>query len=700
MNSNNRKENLPRPYIPSKEKINFQLSQNHFVKNRSTHSTVNKDSQLEYDKNFRHENHLCVIAGTEYVIKVIALQHSLMQNTKECTLWICCIDSFAYYILKEMNLNQVMLIRVEEMEDEQLKSIKENRKVNEYCWTLKPVFIEYLLVNYKLPSVLYCDGDLCFFSNPAVIFDEWGENSVFLCPQRDRDWVEKTYGKYQAGLIGFKNDSYGLKSVGWWKDKCLDWCGSNPDIGRFGDQKYLDYFPMYFPMVKISKNLGVNAAPWNCIYNNNFNISKNLNEVYIETDKLVVYHFACITIFSEDQFDLWSLGEIEIPNNILECIYTPYLSRIQFILRELKLKIGKVTNKLLSSKDIKEATTPYKDSKLRRNMNQWNNFLNFSLIISQKYIIQGLTCYYSLANQGENFNVWICCMDDFTYQTLIKLQLKHAILIHVKEVENQELLNVKNKRSLKEYCWTLKAPLCLHILKHYPEVDHIIYCDADMYFFSDPNIILSEWWKYSIFLCTQRGTTELENIHGMYQAGLIGFKNDKNSIGILEWWRDKCLEYCEDKYDIEYNRWGDQKYLNHIPNLFSNIKIINQKGINAAPWNLILNNQDTIRIENKKILVNNDELVSFHFGSMQIFNMNEFDLWKHETLNIDQLILKGIYVPYIESIRKTCHILYRSLMKQLTPLYVETSNKSSAKNYFQYSSLPNLNSNLDFHLKM
>ncbi|MDP7978903.1 glycosyltransferase [Bacillus sp. WLY-B-L8] len=687
MNSNDRKGNVPRPFIPSKEKINFQLSRKIPVKNRSTHSTVNKNIQLDSNKNVRHGNHLCVIVGTEYVLKVIALQQSLMENTKECTLWICCIDSVAYSTLKEMNLNQVMLIRVEEMEDNRLKSIKAEREVNEYCWTLKPVFIEYLLVNFELPSVLYCDGDLYFFSNPAVIFDEWGGNSVFLCPQRDRDWVEQAYGKYQAGLIGFKNDSHGLKSVRWWKEKCLDWCSSNPDNERFGDQKYLDNIPIYFPKVKVSRNLGVNAAPWNCIYNNNFSISKNLNKVYIETDQLVVYHFACITIFSEDEFDLWSLGKIEIPHNILDCIYTPYLSRIQSIISELKLKIGEEANKLLSSKHIKEATTPYKNSNLRRQMNQWDNFLNFSFIISQKYIIQGLTSYYSLAKQAENFNVWICCMDDFTYERLIKLQLKHAIIIHVKEVENQELLNVKNQRSLKEYCWTLKAPFCLHILKHYPEVDHIIYCDADMYFFSNPNIILSEWWKYSVFLCPQRGTTELESIHGMYQAGLIGFKNDKNGEEILEWWRDKCIEYCEDKYEMEFNRWGDQKYLNHIPDVFSNIKIMDQKGINAAPWNVILNNQDTIRVKNNKIFVTDDELIAFHFGSMQIFNMNEFDLWKHEYLKIDELILKEIYVPYIESIRNTCHILYSSLIEHLTPLYVEAANKFSVKNYIQYSTL-------------
>ncbi|MDM5188748.1 glycosyl transferase [Bacillus sp. DX4.1] len=686
MNFKHEKEFLPDIYIPSEVKKDIQPSQDHPITNQIKNHVVNKSTQLARNNQPKQGNHFCVIVGKEYVLKVIALQQSLIQNTKEFTLWICCIDSFAYSILVKLNLNNVILLQVEELEDERLKNVKKNRKVNEYCWTLKAVLIEYLLVNYNLSSVLYCDGDLFFFADPSPIFDEWGDNSVFLCPQRDRDWVEQKYGKYQAGLIGFKNDVYGLKSVRWWKEKCLDWCSAEPNRGRFGDQKYLDYIPIYFPKVKISRNLGINAAPWNCIYNNDYNISKNLNEVYIETDKLVVYHFACITIFSENDFDLWSLGEISIPNNILDCIYTPYLNQIQLILEELKPKIGEQTRELLSTKEVQEAQTLYKDSQLRRKMNQWGEFLNFSLIISREYLIKGLTCYYSLEKQGKNFNVWICCMDDLTYRILTEMELKNAILIHVKEIENKELLDIKDERSLQEYCWTLKAPLCLHIFNYYSEVDHIIYCDADMYFFSNPNVILDEWWKYSVFLCPQRGTTELESVHGMYQAGLIGFKNDKNSKDILNWWKDKCLEYCRDIYDVEFNRWGDQKYLNHIPDLFSNIKIMNHKGIDAAPWNLILNNHDYVRREDNKVFVDNDELVAFHFGSMQIFNTDEFDLWKQEAIEIDQSILENIYIPYIEKIRNTCHILRNTFRSPLTPLYVEISDNPPAKNYVRYPS--------------
>ena len=114
--------------------------------------------------------------------------------------------------------------------------------------------------------------------------------------------------------------------------------------------KVFRLYPIYFPKVKISNNLGINAAPWNCIYNNDYKIDKTKNDIFIENDKLVVYHFACITIFTENDFDLWSLGEISIPNNILNHIYTPYLERIQFVLKQLKDKFNKDTKQFLSKK--------------------------------------------------------------------------------------------------------------------------------------------------------------------------------------------------------------------------------------------------------------------------------------------------------------------------------------------------------------
>lgn len=218
------------------------------------------------------------------------------------------------------------------------------------------------------------------------------------------------------------------------------------------------------------------------------------------------------------------------------------------------------------------------------------------------HLFKVLAFYESLRKHSEKFNLFICCMDQLTFTFLKNKNIKNIILIPVKSFENPTLKKIKKERKINEYCWTLKPYLCSYILLNYGEVDHIIYCDADKFFFSDPTALLDEWGLYSIFLCRQRGTPELEHKFGMYQAGLIGFKREKNSLDILSWWKMKCLENCSKTYDAYYNSWGDQKYLDGIPLLFGNIKIIDNIGINVAPWNLVMNNDHAISEKTHKFI--------------------------------------------------------------------------------------------------
>jgi nucleoside-diphosphate-sugar epimerase len=628
----------------------------------------------------------CVMSGKEYCLKVIAFHHSLQKHCLCFNLWICCMDDFTFSLLKKLHLKNVHLIHVEDLEDDALRKVKQERKPNEYCWTIKASLVEYLLTKYNLEKMIYCDGDLYFFSDPAAIFEEWGNYSVFLCPQRDLDWVEQMYGRFQAGLIGFKNDPYGRESLKWWKERCIEWCSHEENNGRFGDQKYLDQFPLFFQRVKISAHLGINAAPWNSIYNNNFEISTRNQQVFIQNQPLVVFHFACLSIFDQDKFDLWSLDTLQIPNKILNQIYAPYLEEIRVAIKEIKAVAPNALRLCLNGQPSSKAKTFYHDTSLRREMDQYDDFFHFSVILSQDYVMKGIALYFSLKNQMKNFRMWICCMDEASLKLLKKLNLANVTLIEVKDIEDEELLAVKGQRTLQEYCWTLKAPLCQHILSHYNEVNQLFYCDSDLYFFSNPKPLLENWGLYSIFLCRQRGTNELERIHGQYQAGLIGFRNEENSMRILNWWRNKCLERCSAIYEPLHGTWGDQKYLDAIPHLFSNIKISEDLGINAAPWNLVMNNHYSVSTKGDQVMIDGHDLIVYHFGSLLILDDDRYDLWKLEPLAFEPSITSNIYEPYISQLKQVYKLLKKQLKQEsLAPFFATVPDEYKAKNPFQTS---------------
>lgn len=593
----------------------------------------------------------CTIASNEYLLKVLALHKSLKNSAENFSLWICCMDEESYSTLSRLKLYNAYIFRVEKIEDNELLSVKNFRKANEYCWTLKSPLIKYILDTYKIPDIVYCDSDLCFFSDPKAIYGEWGNYDVFLCPQRDLQWVENIYGKYQAGLIGFKNTVNAFKCLSFWRNKCIEWCSSNPEPGmeRFGDQKYLDKLPVLFQGVKISENLGVNAAPWNCIYNNNYNIYEKDSFIYIGKDRLVAFHFATVNIYNDSEFDLWSFNYIPIGRTIKDKIYLPYLNLIRECINMVKAANVSNLNLLFSQKPLSGAQTYYRYPPLNFRIKADDKTKYFCTIISKKYLIRGLALYRSLEVHAKNFHMWICCVDETSYSAINRMGLKNVTLIPLDVLEDDGLRECRKNRNINEFCWTLKAPLVQYVLTNY-DIDYIIYCDADIFFFADPSPILQNWIGYYFYICTQRDNSESERVHGRFQAGFIGFKKHKEAFRILEWWRQRCIEWCFDDPQPESERWGDQKYLDKVPLQFVGIRIEYNIGINAAPWNIILNNNYNIHNVDGKVYVENDILIFYHFGSMVFYNEYEYDLWKLKPLNFSPNIIDNIYIPYLNTI--------------------------------------------------
>lgn len=625
------------------------------------HSTTSTNASLNHNERSQESLSMeqttrfnfCTLTGEAYALKVLALYESLAKECSRFNLWICCLDDLTYSLFKKFNLQHVHLLKVEEIEDDRLREVKTYRKQNEYCWTLKAPLVEYILTHYDLEQLCYCDGDLYFFSDPAPLFTEWGDASIFLCPQRDLEWVEEKYGKYQAGFIGFRNDEEGLRGLRWWKERCLDWCFAFESHGRYGDQKYLDPLPHSLQKVKISEHLGVNAAPWNCVYHDDYEISMKKNEVFIEDHPLIFFHFACLTIYNRETYDLWSLGSLTIDKTIINLIYIPYLDRLRSLMSTLEMKDPLNKENYVNHNDPSEAATIYRYTPLRREIDQEEHFINVATIMSKDYLVKGVALHDSLLSHADAFHLWICCTDIISYIILTQLHLPHTTLIRAETIEDEQLKTIKRKRTMKEYCWTLKAPLCLFLLENYLELDSLIYCDADLYFFSNPTPLLQQWGKYSIFMCRQRGTSELEDIYGHYQAGLLGFRNDQNNREILKWWKDQCLFLCSANLNESYGTYGDQKYLDQVPHLFSNIKIIENIGINAAPWNHMMNHHYTVTNQNNTVYLDQCPLIAYHFGSLRMLSERQFDLWKHDPLSIDTETLSHIYLPYLHKLHDT-----------------------------------------------
>jgi len=100
-----------------------------------------------------------------------------------------------------------------------------------------------------------------FYRSPQSLFDEIGDNSVAITDHYAPYHIPQ--GRYCVQFMYFKNDEWGIKALKWWRDSCIGWCYAHFDGEKYGDQKYLEQFPLLFKKVHVIQTRGAGVASWN-----------------------------------------------------------------------------------------------------------------------------------------------------------------------------------------------------------------------------------------------------------------------------------------------------------------------------------------------------------------------------------------------------------------------------------------------------
>ncbi len=139
-----------------------------------------------------------------------------------------------------------------------------------FRWSMKPVFMKYLLDSNHVKKLIYIDSDIHFFNDYNFLFDYLDSCNILLTPHwQSSDPLKDesnfkcllTSGFYNAGFIGVNKKA--IEALNWWAEVCLYNCEIKPETGNFVDQTYLDFFHYLFDGIKIIKHKGCNVANWN-----------------------------------------------------------------------------------------------------------------------------------------------------------------------------------------------------------------------------------------------------------------------------------------------------------------------------------------------------------------------------------------------------------------------------------------------------
>lgn len=273
------------------------------------------------------------------------------------------------------------------------------------------------------------------------------------------------------------------------------------------------------------------------------------------------------------------------------------------------------------------------------------------------YLDKGLVLYDSLCECAKDFKLYVLCMDDKCYDVLTDLHQESVIPIRLLDFEegDKDLKEAKSNRPIGEYCWTCSSSFIRFILNNYKE-PICTYVDADMYFYSDPQILIDEMLTAgkSVMITPHRFPPKDEKqakTVGIYCVEFNTFRNIPESLEVLEYWRNRCLECCSNLGDGIH--WGDQKYLEELVQKFQCVHVCDNLGAGVAPWNLMSYSMgaDNIHVlakdEKKEIL-----MVFYHFqGLTYISDRYVMSGIEKNRSDIDYILLKLLYRDYLQKIR-------------------------------------------------
>jgi hypothetical protein len=214
------------------------------------------------------------------------------------------------------------------------------------------------------------------------------------------------------------------------------------------------------------------------------------------------------------------------------------------------------------------------------------------------------------------------------------------------------LLKVKKSRSKPEYCWTLTPFVPQFVFESDINIDQVTYIDADLWFYSNPESIFVEFnHSQKDVMITDHSYFSIYDASkdsGKYCVQFMVF-NRNNSINILNHWQNQCLDWCYARF--EDDKFGDQKYLDHWPKIFSNqVHIFKNKEAALAPWNAL------------RFPYGNS--IFYHFHGLRIISKKKIFIGNYL---IPNNVLLNIYKPYFRDLKFSIQLLENTSDYIFTP---------------------------------
>jgi hypothetical protein len=246
----------------------------------------------------------------------------------------------------------------------------------------------------------------------------------------------------------------------------------------------------------------------------------------------------------------------------------------------------------------------------------------FCTIITTNYFPKALALYKSLAKYNSEVELHVLVADNETPPG-IAADFRKIKIITIADLEGfslvKDLYNKYAHINIDNFRWSMKPVFASWLLEN--GCDKLIYADCDMFFVNDYKFLFDELDSHAFILTPHWHNTDplfnkesfLSNFtSGIFSAGFFGATKD--GLPALTWWANACHFMMGNNISLGVH--DDQRYLDIVPVVFGNTKIVRHRGCNIGSWN----HKESSRSEiNGEILINKRYPVIFiHFDEMLV----------------------------------------------------------------------------------
>ena len=274
----------------------------------------------------------------------------------------------------------------------------------------------------------------------------------------------------------------------------------------------------------------------------------------------------------------------------------------------------------------------------------------YCTIFNSLYLARGIALFRSLCRHDSYFVLYVYAMDVATAATLRTLGDERLVIVEPSEFEDAQLISVRSSRSVAEYFWTCTPSIIRHTLIALREPE-CTYVDADVWLTSDPAPLFEEMGTSSVLLTEHRYAPRYDQsgLSGRFCVQFMRFVADDRGMLALEWWRDRCIEWCFARR--EGNKFGDQKYLDDWTTRFEGVHVLQHIGGGVAPWNFA---SLAFRRGSHGTEVSSpaDDIwfpvVFCHFHSMKSYSPQSVCLASGYV--VPEIVRRNLYAPYVREL--------------------------------------------------